>query len=103
MKIGAVNDNARSLAKELLGISNLGIKELRLMPYIQYLAINQAGLDLQKINPEEIDIIYKWEDKGWIYATNELDKPLRISKKFWDAIHDILWETYVSQLEDYSL
>lgn len=81
-------------AKEALGIDNMGVVEFRLMPYIQYLVINNQNIDPQRINAEERAILATWRKLGWIEGGA---RDLKINHKFWVGINKILWEGYVVQ------
>jgi hypothetical protein len=67
--------------------------ELRLMPYIQFLMVNTQKVEPNKITSIERGILQKWREAGYIEGGAG---GLRISKDFWDAIHEILWVGYVA-------
>jgi hypothetical protein len=77
-------------AKELLGRS-ITLPELRLMPYVHYEAMNSHRLNQRKVNDEEWKIIAQWELAGYI-TTREF---MTITKKFYDALYEILYLAYV--------
>lgn len=89
---GMVTDEVRLKAKQILGIEDISKSELRLMPYIQYCMVNDQIIDPIKVNQEERDILSVWREKGWMKGGAS---GLSISKEFWDAIHEILWISYV--------
>jgi len=66
--------------------------ELRLMPYIQYVMLNEQIIETIRINSKERKILQKWKDEGFIKggATG-----LSITKEFYDFICEILFEAYV--------
>jgi len=80
--------------KEMYGIES--VKELRLIPYFQYLLVNHMSVDVSKIDSEEREILKKWRDEGKI--TFSCSEPVTATKKFWDWANDILWVSYVPQL-----
>lgn len=72
--------------------------ELRLMPYIQYVMMNEQRLDIPKINPEERKILKKWKEEGFIEGGAS---GLSITKDFWDFLSEILFLSYVDLNEEY--
>jgi len=88
---GKLTDDISKKATELLGI-DITVRELRLMPYIQYVMMNDQRIEPRKINKEEREILSKWRDKKWIEGGAS---GLTITKTFWDAINEILWLGYV--------
>lgn len=72
-------------------------EELRLIPYVQYLLVNQEPIDPAKVNAEEREILQKWRDKG--YLTFSMQEPLTVSREFWDMMNDLLWDCYVLHIE----
>ncbi len=73
-------------------------EELRLIPYVQYLLVNQESIDPWKINAEEREVLQKWRDKG--YLTFSMQEPLMVSREFWDTMNDLLWDCYVLHIEE---
>ncbi len=102
---GVITPEIVAKAKELLGDDNFTKADLRLLPYVQFVAINSKKLDKSKINRAEQQILQKWEDMGllelsdWVSLlpteTGRLRK-LTITKKFWDASCEILWLGYAN-------
>ena len=91
---GKVTDEIRAKAKLLLGIDDISTTELRLMPYVQFVMVNNQKIEPNKINQEERDILSKWRKLGWIEGGAA---EMSISKEFWDAIHELLWLGYVTE------
>ena len=87
-----------ALTPEIQTVAQLHLKreisrtELRLMPYIQYVMMNDQKLDPRKINQEEREILRKWKDEGQIEGGA---CGLAITREFWDAINAIVWFGYV--------
>jgi hypothetical protein len=52
-------------SKMLLGYV-ISTTELRLMPYIMYVMVNDQRLEPCKVNPEERQILSNWRKQGWI-------------------------------------
>ncbi len=84
--------------KEKYGLEN--VTELRLIPYLQYLILNQMPVDPNKIDHEERQILTKWRQEGKIdYSMTHACKCIR---SFWDWMNDVLWESYALHLEETS-
>jgi len=88
---GNLTEKIQSIAKEAIG-REISVKELRLMAYVQYVAMNERAIDKRKINEEEEDILIDWTSQGWI---SHIDEKMEVSKKFWDLISDCVYEAYV--------
>ena len=88
-----------TLSKEVLEISKkvfgyeVTQRELRLLPYIGYLVLNDKNIDPNSINKEERAILTIWREKGYLTggASN-----LKITKEFWDAMNQVLWVGYIA-------
>lgn len=76
---------------------NMSPVELRLIPYVQYLLVNQMAVDPLKISSEERNALINWRNKG--YLTFSMRMPLTVSKQFWDLMNEFLWDCYVIHLE----
>lgn len=79
--------------KEKFGIT---LKELRLLPYFQYLLLNNQRVDPAKIDNEERQILKKWRDEGKI--TFSISDSCTCTKEFWDWMNEILWKSYVPKI-----
>jgi hypothetical protein len=90
---GALTEQIISIAKKYLGVDDFTTAELRLMPYIQYVMMNEQRLDPRKLSVGERDILSTWRNNGWIEGDVS---GMNISKKFWDAMNEILWLGYVN-------
>lgn len=90
---GTLTKEINEIAFKIIG-RKINQLELRLMPYIQYVMINEQKIDPRKINSEERKVLKKWKDEGFIEggATG-----LAITKEFWDFMNEILFQGYVSQ------
>lgn len=95
---GQLTDRVQAKAKELLGYE-LDQTELRLMPYVQYRMMNERNLDPRHMNGDDRAVLKKWRDAGHIEGGVSSDS-LRLEKKFWDALHEILWLAYVDLDDD---
>ncbi len=92
-KRGKVTEEIKAKAKELLGIEDLSQKELRLIPYVLYVAANEQRIELHRVSIEEIDILKKWQVNGWL--SGHLSTQMGMSKEFWLAANELLWLAYV--------
>ena len=91
---GAITPEIIDKAKELLGVG-LTVRQLRLLPYIAYCLQNDRKIDRRRINEEERGFINDWHKRGWLKGGASADS-LRASKKFWDAMSEILWLGFVN-------
>ncbi len=96
-KRGQLTDRIKVKSKELLGYEIDQI-ELRLMPYIQYIMVNEQKLDLNHINTEERKIIQRWKKLEHIQGGAS---GLGITKEFWNIICEIILLGYVDLSDQY--
>lgn len=82
---------------ESKGFSDFNRTELRLLPYIQYVMMNEQKLELSRINSEEREAFSRWREKGWVTGGAG---PMTITKQFWDSMNQILWLSYVNHEEE---
>jgi hypothetical protein len=90
-KRGQLTEAIKQKSMELLGVE-ITQRELRLMPFVQYCAVNDRFINRGSINAEERDILSKWAARGFGEFTSHC---LDIEKKFWDAMSEIIWLAYV--------
>lgn len=88
---GVVTPIIKQRSRDLLGYQ-IGVREFRLMPYIQYLMMNEQKIDPRKVNQEEREILQKWREAGHIEGGAS---GLAITREFWDIINDLCWYGYV--------
>ena len=88
---GQLTDRIKEKSKELLGYE-ISQRELRLMPYIQYVMTNEQRIDPNTINKEEREILSKWRKVGHIEGGAS---GLRITEGFWNIICEIIRLGYV--------
>ena len=88
---GQLTDRIKKKSFELLGYE-IGVRELRLIPYIQYVMVNKQKLEIRKINQEEREILSKWRKAGHIEGGAS---GLKITKEFWNIICEIMFLGYV--------
>ncbi len=89
---GELTPRVQSAAKASLG-REITITELRLIPHVQYVMVNERRLEPRHINQEERDILAKWRKAGWIEGGAG---GLCMTKEFWNAMHEILWVAYAT-------
>ncbi|UAN43863.1 hypothetical protein KGP17_15360 [Serratia sp. JSRIV001] len=90
-KRGQLTEAIKQKSMELLGVT-ITQREMRLMPYVQYCAVNDGFIDHIKTNAEERQILARWEFLRFGTFTGPR---LDIEKKFWDAMGEIIWLSYV--------
>lgn len=88
---GKLTGRIKALSMKLLG-REIDQDELRLMPYLQYVMVNEQIIDHRKLKPVEETILSKWIDAGFL---EEDFGSMKISKKFWDAVCEIVYLGYV--------
>lgn len=88
---GALTNKIQKIAKKHLK-RKITTTELRLLPYIQYVMMNEQRLDIARINQEERKILSLWKKEDLIEGGAG---GFSITKEFWEFMNDILWEDYV--------
>lgn len=91
---GQLTDRIKEKSLKLLGYE-ISETELRLMPYLQYVLVNSERLDRKKINHKEMDILDNWINKKLIVYNVYDDNPIKITKKFWNTICELIYLGYV--------
>jgi hypothetical protein len=89
---GVLTHEIRLLSKELLGYE-ITQSDLRLMPYIQYVMMNEQKINPAHISGDERKILSFWRKQGFMEGGAS---GLSITKHFWDGINQILWLAYVN-------
>lgn len=89
---GQLTPEVQQKAVEVLG-REISREELRLMPYVQYVMMNEQRIDANRINTSEREILSSWRSEDWIEGGAG---GLAVSKHFWDALSEILWLSYVN-------
>lgn len=88
---GRMNEQIEAKSQEVFGLV-ITQMELRLMPYIQYVMVNEQRLEPNKINSDERRILQSWRERGWIEGGAS---GLSITKEFWDGMLEMIWLGYV--------
>ena len=79
-------------AKEFLG-EEMTVRQLRMIPYIQYCLTNNQNIDPNKINADERAVLMDWQEKGYLERPSTA---LAVTKAFWDFMNEVLWVSYVN-------
>ena len=90
---GILTKEVQEIAKKHIG-REITVTELRLIPYIQNVMVNEQKLDIRKINQDERNVLRKWKDVELIEGGAS---GLAITKPFWDFMCEILFQSYVKQ------
>lgn len=90
-KRGQLTPAINKVAQDKLG-REITQRELRLMPYVHYQAMNGMNVEPNKVNSEERAILMQWKQEGYIANPSTA---LSITKAFYDAMNEILWLGYV--------
>lgn len=90
-KRGQLTERIKTRSLELLGYEIEKV-ELRLMPYIIHVMMNEQRIEPIKINQGEREILKKWREMGHIEggATG-----LSLTKEFWDICCELTFLGYV--------
>lgn len=91
---GELNSKVQDIAEKYLGRALKSTTELRLLPYLDSLMKNGQKLDPRKINEEERQLFKELKREGHLAGGI---CGLQMTKEFYDAIQQILWEAYVVQ------
>ena len=90
-KRGAVTTRIKESSLRWLGYE-IDTTELRLMPYIQYVMMNDQHLDPHKCNEDDREILSKWREAGHIEGGVS---GLAVTREFWYIICDLCFLAYV--------
>ena len=95
MKVGrgVLTEEVQEIANTYIG-RDIDKTELRLIPYIQYVMVNEQKFDINKINQDERKILRKWKDAELVEGGAS---GLAITKEFWNFMCEILFQSYVKQ------
>ena len=91
---GMLTPQVQDVAEKQLGRPLKCTAELRLLPYLDYLMKNQQKIDIRKINQEERELFQELKREGHVDGGA---CGLMMTKEFYDAIQQILWQGYVVQ------
>jgi len=88
---GELTDRIKTMSQGLLGYE-MDQTELRLMPYIVYVMMNEQKIDPKKVNGAGRDILAKWRRAGHIEGGLS---GLSITEEFWNILCEIVRLGYV--------
>lgn len=71
--------------------------EMRLVPYVQYCAVNQQSIDRARVDAAEKALLKEWTDKGWCVCY-PFNVPVSPTSEFWQFMCDVLWDFYSHKL-----
>lgn len=89
---GELTEKIQEISKQTIG-RPITLSELRLIPYVQYIMVNEQKIDTRRINSEERRILHKWNKEGFIEGGTS--EELSITKMFWNYICEVLFYSYV--------
>lgn len=72
------------------------VSELHLIPYLQYIMVNEQEIDPRKINSEERQILALLRSEGHIEGGMT---GLSVTPEFWEFCCEVLWRAYVAYRE----
>ena len=90
-KRGQLTNRIKQESKKLLGYE-IGIEELRLMPYILFVMQNEQRIDPNKLNRDDRAILSKWRKAKHIEGGAS---GLGITEQFWNILCRIVFLGYV--------
>ena len=88
---GNLTSRIRAKSKELLGYEITQI-ELRLMPYILTVMMNEQKIQIRHCNQDDREIMQKWREAGHIEGGAS---GLQITEEFWNILCEIVRLGYV--------
>jgi len=91
-KRGQLTEKVQKRAEELLD-RKITRTELRMMPYTQYVMMNEQRYNRANVNEDDKAVMQLWEREGHIKRNAFFS--LEVTKEFWDIINEILWIAYV--------
>ena len=96
---GVLTPEIEKLGEGFFG-KRLTLRELRLMPYIDYCAKNNQGIDPNRVDQEEREILSEWKKLGIIeFSSSPMNGYVALRKEFFDLISEILWLAYIEKIE----
>lgn len=88
---GVLTTRIKKKTKELLGYE-IDVTELRLMPYILTVMMNEQKIKPRHCNQDDREILQKWREAGHIEGGAS---GLQITEEFWNIICEIVRLGYV--------
>ena len=90
---GTLTKEVQEIAKKHIG-REIDTTELRLIPYAQYVMVNEQRIDPNKLNQDDRKILRKRKDAGLVEGGMS---GMAITKDFWNFMCEILWQSYVKR------
>lgn len=88
---GNLNKEINEIAIDFLG-REIDVLELRLYPYLSYIAINLCELEPDKIEDSELKVLKKLEQEGHLKL---ISHKVIFTSEFYLFIHNVLYLSYV--------
>jgi hypothetical protein len=88
---GMLTERIKKRSKELLGYE-IDTRELRLMPYVLTVMMNEQKIDVRRINQEEREILSKWRNAGHVEGGAS---GMGITKEFYNILCELVFLGYV--------
>lgn len=89
-KRGELTKEVQNLALKHIG-RKISVEELRLIPYVCYVMVNEKEIDYHKVSEQENEILNRWRDSEYIDGSI----PVTMTKDFWDFCCEVLYAAYV--------
>lgn len=77
--------------KRMLGDREITLTELRLFPYLLYLAVNDGKIERGKITPKEMRVIKDYVDKDWL----RVEPRVKPNEFLWKLMNYVVYKAYV--------
>lgn len=87
-------DESRAKKYEAFLGHELTREELRLVPYLQYCAVNHQQTDRARMSAEERKIMREWKERGFL----EIYPCVIPTREFWEFMCDALFDFYTHEL-----
>lgn len=71
--------------------------EMRLVPYVQYCAVNQQSIDRRRVDADEVALLKDWTLNEWCVCY-PFNVPVAPTREFWQFMCDVLWDFYSHKL-----
>jgi hypothetical protein len=85
---GLLTSEIKSRSIVLLGYE-ITETELKLLPYVQYLAVNNRIASDLRMTSLEKEAFQSWKEKGWV--DGGFSHPVSVTQSFWEAMSEIIW------------
>ncbi|QAX92322.1 hypothetical protein HWC07_gp070 [Pantoea phage vB_PagM_LIET2] len=97
---GSINPRAAAYYQAAVE-RELTTREVRLLPYIQYVVMNGGAIDARRVNAEEVAILEGLHAAGWvIFKRGDNGYQLAVTESYWQHMNYVLFITYAVQVVD---